>query len=150
MKAISQISAIIILFLFSLSGEAQTPSCLGKNEKNIEISWGQVNNKNKTKVYKLLTSDMIVTRIVEDSLGKKTETQVKTLQENQYCAIKDSMRAIIIKHQSISFPGDTQQFLMYQNPNTNLFFRAIWNIEFTNFGNKDIRRFFNELDSLSA
>ncbi len=137
---------IITSSVFSCA-EIKLPECITEKEKDISISWGTINNKSKIKTFYKLTADAKIYKIIEDSMSIQESSYRITIKNDEFCDIKSQMMKLILQKQAIHFPADEQQFLEFSNKSKNIYFAAAWNPEFTNVGNKELRVFFDFLNS---
>jgi hypothetical protein len=137
---------LISTILLSCS-EFKVPECVNEKEKDLSISWGTINNKTGIKSFYKLSTDLKIIFIVKDSLSNQKQSYELSLTADEFCDLKSKIQKLMVSKQSINFPGEQQQFLEYKNDFKNLYYAAIWNIEFTNSGNKELRSFFDFLNS---
>ncbi len=146
MQKSKYILAIIAMIVVSCSSAPKQAKCVKESEKDLLINWGTQYNKTGWRVYHSINSKMEIVKVEEDSLGNKKFSDSSRISEENYCRIKQDLVNFVVKTQALAFPGIVQQFVEYNSPGQNVYFRAIWNPEHTNAGNKELRVFFDSLD----
>lgn len=145
-------SYIIILALFFvvivLNSCKTSPSCIHKRMEGISITWG-INDRshNLIKAYKLDHFARVMAYTMEnDSLIQKSEFQ--KVDEAMFCRTVGLIRNELIEIQALYEPGDTTNFIQYQNPNYSVNIQVVWNPRFKTEGSKKIRQAFDSLNVL--
>lgn len=143
---------ITLIFTFSViigaCTQAKLPDCLKESEKYLSISWGKLDNKTGRKVFYRLTGEAGIYYVERDSVGVEDVSYKTKISSAEFCDIKSKLQELIIKKQTINFPGDEQSFLEYRNPYKDIYFVSMWNDKFTNVGNKEYKEFLEKLNSL--
>lgn len=119
--------------------------CLKDNETDLLIKWGDQYNRFGTRIYSVIDAKLNYYKVREDSTGGKIFSDSARIEPENFCKIKQELTQLILATQAMAFPGSTQQFIEYVSPQQNIYFRAIWNPEHTNYGNKNLRNFYDSL-----
>ena len=134
------------MILISCSSVPKQAKCVKESEKGLLINWGKQYNKTGWRVYHSINTKLELMKVEEDSLGNKRYSDSSRISEENYCKIKQDLVKFVVKTQALFVPGIIQQFVEYSSPGQNVYFRAIWNPEYTNAGNKELRMFFDSLE----
>ncbi len=135
----------ISLFISSCS-TIKMPKCVGKQDKDLIIRWGEIYPKqNMTTYYELNTSlDLLLVIQREDNPEPKIQ-KIGKYNDSLYCDLLVKLRNGIIEVQSLNSPGDdVSNFMEYVDKPNNAHFRATWNPVFTNRGNELFKKIFSE------
>jgi len=138
--------ALFLLLLPILVGcSTRIPTCIGKEDKALKISWGVEYTKKKTIEKFVLTTDRKIIFIVNDS----SKSKPSRLSEEQYCNLLNNVQQTILQTQVINEIGDTLNFVEYENPARNIFVRARWNPRFKTKNSVHFRQLFDTLQVIS-
>ena len=146
---------IIILFVFSIitlqfvgCSQAKLPPCVPKSSKGVTIRWGEVNSKNNFETfYELNDKCNIQLSIIQSSQSDTTIQKIGKISESEYCNIYKALQDAITKTQALNMPGDIQNYVEYIDRSNSVYFRALWNQEYINAGNKQFRQVFDSLQA---
>lgn len=122
------------------------PKCVGKQDKELIIRWGEIYHKQNLTTFYELNTNLDLTLIIhrDDSAEPKIQ-KIGKYNDSLYCDLLVKVRNGIIEVQSLNSPGDeVSNFLEYVDKPNNTHFRATWNPIFTNKGNELLKKIFAE------
>ena len=138
----------IISLQFVGCTQAKLPPCVPKSSKGVIIRWGEVNSKNHNETYYELNDKCnIQLGIIQNSKSDTTIQKIGKISESEYCNIYKGVQDAITKTQALNMPGDIQNYVEYIDRSNSVYFRALWNQEYTNAGNKQFRQVFDLLQT---
>ncbi len=122
------------------------PNCVGKQDKDLIIRWGEIYNKQKiTTQYELHTNLDVFLIIQREESPEPKIQKIGKFNDSLYCNLLVKLRNAIIEVQSLNSPGDeVSNFMEYLDKPNNAHFRATWNPIFTNKGNELFKKIFSE------
>ena len=136
----------IISMQFVGCSQAKLPPCVPKSSKGIIIRWGEMNSKNHNETYYELNDKCnIQLGIIQNSKSDTTVQKIGKISESEYCTLYKAVQDAITKTQALNTPGDIQNYVEYIDRSNSVYFRALWNQEYTNAGNKQFRQVFDSL-----
>mgnify|MGYP005837222233 CR=1 FL=1 len=132
--------------IFSSCSSVKMPKCVGKQDKDLIIRWGEIYQKQKmTTYYELNTSLDLLLVIQRDDNSEPKIQKIGKFNDSLYCNLLTKLRNGIIEVQSLNSPGDdVSNFMEYVDKTNNAHFRATWNPIFTNKGNELFKKIFSE------
>lgn len=140
-------------FLFSiilLSACATSPKsdCLEGTSKELIIRWGEFNNKSTMEsFYELHTDRTISLGVRQDKNSQPKLQKIGKISEDTFCKLIKQTRDNIIQVQVLNVPSDVNNYLEYVDDKMNIHFRAIWNPNHDNKGNKEFKALFADLQT---
>ncbi|MBX3042857.1 MAG: hypothetical protein KIT33_12055 [Candidatus Kapabacteria bacterium] len=118
------------------------PDCINKSALNAVLSWGESKNGEIDEYY-ILKMNGEISKVKGD-----ISSRLSFMPPDSLCEILKEIGRLIIEVQSLNVPADHNNFIMYKNPDRDYFFRALWNPEFDNSGNRDFKKLYSRLDNL--
>lgn len=140
-------TAIITIGFIGCS-QAKLPPCVPKSSHGIIIRWGEINSKNNYETFYELTDNCKVKLGIKQ--GNKDDTTFQSLNKisiEKYCDLYRMIQNAITKTQALNSPGEISNFVEYIDKSNGVYFRALWNREYTNAGNKQFRAVFDSLQT---
>ena len=146
---------ILLFFVVSLlsmgingCSQAKLPPCVPKSAKGIIIRWGEINTKANIETFYELKDNCKIQLAVKEGNKKDTTFQkVGTISLEEYCKLYKMVQNAINKTQVLNSPGVISNYVEYIDKSNNVYFRALWNSEYTNAGNKWFREVFDSLQT---
>lgn len=138
---------IIFSFLFlSSCSSVKMPKCIGKQDKEVVIRWGEIYPQQKMTTYYELHTNLDLSLIIQRDDNSEPKIQkIGKFNDSLYCILLGKLRNGIIEVQSLNSPGDEiSNFMEYIDKPNNSHFRATWNPIFTNKGNELFKKMFAE------
>lgn len=131
-----------ILLLITSCRTVQSPNCIKNNSKEMIISWGEVHKNNLRTYYSVNTNLEIHLYVQRDDGNPPTISRIGKMSEEDYCNLFRELQKTIMQVQALNSPGDISNFIEINDPKNNFNFKALWNPEFTNKGNKEFKELF--------
>jgi hypothetical protein len=135
------------MFSFSSCSSVEK-DCINQNQKNSLIIWGSMKSDNSYKNEYQLKSDAVITHTTVMKNKKEVEILNYKLSNIEVCDSFKEVMGLFIKFQSLNVPADSNCYIEYINPDSNVQLRALWNPIHTNKGNKDFKLLFDKLMTL--
>lgn len=132
--------------LISSCSTVKMPKCIGKQDKDVLIRWGEIYPQQKMTTYYELQTNLDLSLIIQRDDNPEPKIQkIGKFNDSLYCSLLVKLRNAIIEVQSLNSPGDdVSNFMEYLDKPNNSHFRATWNPIFTNKGNELFKKIFAE------
>ncbi|MBP7215406.1 MAG: hypothetical protein KBA52_07220 [Candidatus Kapabacteria bacterium] len=128
--------------------QAKLPPCVPKSAKGIIIRWGEINTKANLETFYELKDNCNIQMAIKEGNKKDTTFQnVGKISLDEYCSLYRMVQNAINKTQVLNSPGVISNYVEYIDKSNNVYFRAVWNSEYTNAGNKWFREVFDSLQT---
>lgn len=136
---------LIMLIIAGCAGSRKSSDCITDKEKDLVLSWGSIDNTTGELSQYSVTAKRLMFSTKINRNGQKFFGDSTLVPEENYCRTKQRFTELAAATQALWSPGDKQIFLEYKNPGRNVYFRATWNPEHTNYGNSELRGFYDSL-----
>ncbi|MBE2189663.1 MAG: hypothetical protein KGZ71_02855 [Desulfobulbaceae bacterium] len=138
----------ILTILISCSSTQKSTDCLGDRDRDFKINWGRIINGDIHGNNYTLTSDRKIHNNAYQSKDGAGE-YITTIQDTKsFCSLYSDLMNIMLRTQSLHVPADTNHFIEFINPGMNYRFRALWNPNHDNKGNRDFSVMYKRLEEL--
>ncbi len=141
---LSILSILSIIILITSCKTVETPNCIKNNSNEMIISWGEVQKNNIRTYYTVNTNLEIYLYVQRDNGNPPTVAKIGKMTAENYCNLFRELQKTIIQVQALNSPGDVSNFIEINDPKNNMRFKALWNPEFTNKGNKEFKELFTK------
>lgn len=132
-------SAILLSAFFGACSSVKTADCINFQAKKSELTWGTILNNQPEKYYTLKMDGTVAEYLNGVSID---EYKIK---HEDVCELMQEISVLILEIQSLNVPAEKTNFVIFRNPETDYFFRAVWNPEHDNDGNKKFKEYYNKL-----
>lgn len=138
-----------LMTLFFGCSQAKLPPCVPKSSQGIIIRWGEINTKNNMETYYELKDNCNIQLAVHRENASDTTIQkIGRISPDEYCNLYRLIQDAITKTQALNSPGDISNYVEYIDKSNKVYFRALWNSEYTNAGNRQFRKVFDSLQAV--
>jgi hypothetical protein len=136
----------IFTILVSCSSTPKSTDCLSDRDRDFKIHWGQIIQGDMKGNNYTLTSDRKIHKGATQSNTVEGEL-IATIQDTEaFCSLYSDLMNVMLRNQSMYVPADTNHFIEYTNPGMNYKFRALWNPNHSNMGNRDFKAIYKRLE----
>lgn len=141
------ILGIILIFTVAVSCVTNVaPDCLGKDAKDLILRWGEYSSKSSVITYYEIKTDRIISLAVQENKNSEPKLQVVgKISEETFCKLIKQTKANIMLVQALNVPSDVNNFVEYIEKSKSFHFRATWNPNHDNRGNKEFKALFVQL-----
>lgn len=142
---------LVLIFGFSFiscSSIPDAPDCINKSSINSVLKWGIIED-NELLTYHTLKTNGKLQAFDNNNIEISDEDNPVYLHQDTICTLMREIGRLILKHQVLSIPSNHNNFIEYRNDDRNYYFRALWDPNFENQGNKEFIEFYNRLEKIT-
>ena len=141
--------ALAFYFIIGCSSVPEPPPCVNKSALNSMVRWGEIKNGTTTKNWTLKTNGLIEEWNGDNFDDDKSGEFVNYMNPDTLCLVLRQLGELVVEIQSLNVPADKNYFIEYKNPERDFYFRALWDPDFDNQGNKKFAELYKRLVNLT-
>ncbi|PKL84645.1 MAG: hypothetical protein CVV22_11960 [Ignavibacteriae bacterium HGW-Ignavibacteriae-1] len=136
----------ILTILISCSSAQKSTECLSDKDKDFKIHWGKIIKGDMKGNNYTLTSDRKIHKGATQSNTVEGDLIATIEDAEAFCSFYSDLMNVMLRIQSLHVPADTNHFIEFINPGMNYKFRAMWNPNHDNQGNREFKAIYKRLE----